>query len=127
MHPVPQHLERAQGRVRTDTGGEFQRGVGKTAIVRSVKGFMAKLARIPTRQGDVLILLTTLFAPTYSVATVAVDGQQDFGGGENVMHLPDMAAAVKAAKMLMTHGSCTYLINIDTGDWALVPSQDSTK
>ena len=78
------------------------------------------LRRMPTRCGDVLILLTTENFASYSVATVSIDGQQDFGRGLNIMHLAGFSAAVKEAKDLVLPGCRTYLVNIDTGDWVLV-------
>jgi hypothetical protein len=84
------------------------------------------LRRMPTHRGDVLILVTTQNFPTYAVATVGTDGQQDFGRGLNIMHLVSFTEAVKVARTHLLPGSQTYIMNIDTGEWALVsrgPSQ----
>ena len=79
--------------------------------------------RMPTYCGDVLILLTTQTSASYSVATVAIEGQQDFGRGINIMHLASFTEAVKVAKTHALPGSRTYLMNIDTGEWALVSTE----
>jgi hypothetical protein len=81
------------------------------------------LRRMPTHCGDVLILLTTQNVPTYAIATVSTDGQQDFGRGVNIMHLASFTEAVNVAKTHVLPGSRTYLMNIDTGEWAWVSSE----
>jgi hypothetical protein len=81
---------------------------------------MAGLSRMPTRRGDVLILVTTRTFTMYGVVTVTTDGQQDFGTGINGVHLPDLAAAVKLAKSLAAPERHVYLVNIDTGDWRMM-------
>ena len=83
------------------------------------------LQRMPTHYGDVIILITTESFPTYAMATVSCDGQQDFGRGVNVMHLAGFTEAAKLAQSFVLPGSQIYLMNIDTGEWALVSRETS--
>lgn len=80
--------------------------------------------RIPTQRGDVLILLT-LAPASYAIATVTIDGQQDFGAGYNVMKVPDFALAMKQARALALPGCRIYLVNVDTGEWTGVSDATS--
>jgi hypothetical protein len=75
---------------------------------------------MPTHSGDVLILLTSKTCFPYAVGEVSKDSQQDFGSEFNVMHFAGLAEALRQAKALVVPGRRIYLLNIDTGDWALV-------
>jgi hypothetical protein len=75
---------------------------------------------MPTRRGDVLILVTTQTFTMYAVVTVGADGQQDFGTGISGGHFSELTAAVKRAKGLTGPGGSVYLVNIDTGDWRMM-------
>jgi len=86
------------------------------------------LRRMPTQRGDVLILAATQSFSTYAVAMVYKDEQQDFGNGFNGRYLASLPEAMKEAKALVMPPGRIYLINIDTGDWAIVlgaPSEES--
>jgi hypothetical protein len=76
--------------------------------------------RIPTHHGDVLILLTTRSFRTFAVGQVRRDAQQDLGGDLNVKYFTVLTAAVEQAKLLVESWGRIYLLNIDTGDCALV-------
>jgi hypothetical protein len=67
---------------------------------------MAKLAPVPTRRGDVLILRATVPVVQYSLATV--DGQGYFGSGYNALDVAGFAEAVKQAKRLVWPGRHIY-------------------
>src|SRR5205085_1838855 len=86
------------------------------AYLQSVAG----LSRMPTRRGDVLILVTTQTFTTYAVVTVGADGQQDFGTGIGAGHFRELAAAVKLAKDLVGPGRSVCLVNVETGDWRVL-------
>jgi hypothetical protein len=83
------------------------------------------LTRIPTHRGDVLILATTLTFPSYLVALVTQDGQQDCGTEVDVRPLALLAWAVKRAKAVVVPGGRIYLANTDTGDWALIATRNN--
>ena len=77
---------------------------------------MAK--HIPTQVGDVLILQTTQSYTIYAVGRVSRDGQQGFGGGEDVKYKKDYDAAVGEAKALLVRGRRIFLLNIDADAWS---------
>jgi hypothetical protein len=73
---------------------------------------------VPTGIGDVLILRTDQTFHTHAVGRVSRDGQQDVHGQADVQHVRDHAAAVAAAKTLVTPGRRIFLRDIDTGQWS---------
>ena len=73
---------------------------------------------IPTQLGDALILQTTQSYTIYAVGRVSKDGQQGFGGGEDVKYKKDYGAAVAEAKALLVLGQRMFLLNIDTDAWS---------
>jgi hypothetical protein len=81
---------------------------------------VAELASIPTERGDVLVLVTALKPASYAIATVSVDGQQDFGAGYNLLNLPHLAEALKQARALLLPGRRIYVLTVDTGEWTVI-------
>jgi hypothetical protein len=77
---------------------------------------------VPTHAGDVLILWTDRSFTSYGVGLVTVDGQRDFQGRVNVVHVSNRAAAVAKAKALVQPGRRIFLRNIDSGTWSEISS-----
>jgi hypothetical protein len=87
---------------------------------------MERPARIPTRRGDVLILVTTVPPVAgYALATVCADGQQDFGAGVNETRLAGLGDAMKLATRLLVPGHRIWLSNLDTGEWSMVSTENA--
>ena len=74
--------------------------------------------RIPTRIGDVLILLTDHTFTIHAVGQVTMDGQQDFDTHVNVKYENDRSAAVADARAFAGPGQRIFFRNIDTGEWS---------
>jgi hypothetical protein len=70
--------------------------------------------QIPTKWGDVLIVVT-FESPMYTVGAVSTDGQQDPEMNYRIVH--GQAAGFRAARSLMVPGHRIYLKNSDTGMW----------
>ena len=98
----------------TDSGEAFWSDGRRSAC-------MAELASMPTARGDVLVLVTAVEPASYAIATVSVDGQQDFGAGYNLLNLPHLAQALQQARALVLPGCRIYVLTVDTGEWTVVP------
>lgn len=80
------------------------------------------MKRIPTKIGDVLILMTRLTFTAYSIGVVSKDHQQDFEADQsNISHVADMRSAVAVARSRLVAGRRIFLRNMDTGDWSAIP------
>jgi hypothetical protein len=73
--------------------------------------------RIPTKVGDVLILVTEQSFITYAVGHVTSADQQDFHTAGNVKYVSDRDDAVATAKTIVTPDRRIFLRNLDTGHW----------
>jgi hypothetical protein len=80
--------------------------------------------RIPTQIGDVLILGTDKHYTAYTVWKISKAGQQDFDRQTTVKHVNQRAAAVAEARALVTPGRRIFLMNIDTGAWSDISSEN---
>jgi hypothetical protein len=73
---------------------------------------------IPTRTGDVLILLTDHTFTIHAVGQVTTNGQQDFDTHVNVKYETHRAAAVADARVFAGPGQRIFFRNIDTDEWS---------
>ncbi len=78
------------------------------------------MKRIPTRIGDVLILMTRKTFTSYSVGVVSKDHPQDFEDDPNISHVTDMVGAVAVARSRLVAGRRIFLRNMATGDWSAI-------
>lgn len=99
-------------------------GVASRRSTRCGRRGAADMAtRVPTRRGDVLILLTEQSFTVYAVGPVSVDGQQDFHKGANVKHVTDRTTALAEATALVVPGRRIFLLNIDSGVWSEIATE----
>ena len=73
---------------------------------------------MPTRLGDVLILLTAQTFTVYVVGPVSQDGQQDFQTSKNMTYVSDRAVAVAEAKARVMPEGRIFFRTLDSGQWS---------
>jgi hypothetical protein len=81
---------------------------------------MTKGPSIPTKQGDVLILVTQRSFQAYIVGIVSRDAQQDFHRATGMTYASDAASALVLAKELVLPGRNIFLRHLDRDTWMLM-------
>jgi hypothetical protein len=81
---------------------------------------------MPTRRGDVLILLTAQTFTVHVVGLVTQDGQQDFQTSKNTTYVRERADAVAQAKACVMPEGRIFFRNLDSDQWSEIAQEDAT-